>query len=264
MERFTSGINSVYTNHYFVAGERGMKCRNCNRVMTIEEWEEKRRCFCGSTDAVLAIAASDRETIQFPTPNPIGSSDRGTIQVPTPTNPTTFREFVSPPVRNSNRSFVNQDLSDWVGDILSIIQFHKKDLIYIAIILFLGINLFNSCSQPKPKTRYASVSSSQKNQPRVVRHPYNWRFPRSSCGDRNYSGLQKFYPVYVNRTDINTLNYIKRNYCRDAFITVRKQSGKKSIQVVSFSDRRKAFTFAQILLNDSGVKSAEVGEPTLR
>ncbi|MEZ2239160.1 hypothetical protein [Microcoleus sp.] len=58
METFEPGITSAYNTHTFRVGEQGMKCINCPRVMTMDEWEEKSRCFCQSTNAVRAVARS--------------------------------------------------------------------------------------------------------------------------------------------------------------------------------------------------------------
>ena len=62
MEIFEPGIQSAYSTHQFKEGEKGMKCRSCPRVMTIAEWEEKRKCFCQSTNAVRAVARSSAPT----------------------------------------------------------------------------------------------------------------------------------------------------------------------------------------------------------
>ncbi|MBW4497491.1 MAG: hypothetical protein KME26_31390 [Oscillatoria princeps RMCB-10] len=60
MVTFEPGIKSPYSLHQFREGEQGMKCLrpNCPIVMTIAEWEQKRRCFCQFTNAVLATARS--------------------------------------------------------------------------------------------------------------------------------------------------------------------------------------------------------------
>jgi hypothetical protein len=62
METFEPGITSAYSTHTFRVGEAGMKCLNCPRVMTMDEWEEKSRCFCQSTNAVRAVACSTPPT----------------------------------------------------------------------------------------------------------------------------------------------------------------------------------------------------------
>lgn len=62
METFEPGIQSAYITHQFKEGEQGMKCRSCPRVMTIAEWQDRRRCFCQSTNAVLAVARSSAPT----------------------------------------------------------------------------------------------------------------------------------------------------------------------------------------------------------
>lgn len=60
METFEPGIASAYNTHTFRRDEQGMKCLNsqCGKVMTIAEWQEKRRCFCQSINVVPAIARS--------------------------------------------------------------------------------------------------------------------------------------------------------------------------------------------------------------
>lgn len=62
METFEPGITSAYNTHTFRVGQQGMKCLNCPRVMTMDEWEEKRRCFCRSTNAISAVARSTPPT----------------------------------------------------------------------------------------------------------------------------------------------------------------------------------------------------------
>ncbi|RUS92676.1 hypothetical protein DSM106972_098500 [Dulcicalothrix desertica PCC 7102] len=66
METFETGVNCAWTGHKFRANERGMKCLNpnCPRVMKISAWNERRRCFCGSTNAVEAIAFSSINPVQ--------------------------------------------------------------------------------------------------------------------------------------------------------------------------------------------------------
>jgi hypothetical protein len=62
METFEPGISSAYSLYTFKVGEQGMKCTACPKVMTMEEWEEKRRCFCQSINAIPAIARSTPPT----------------------------------------------------------------------------------------------------------------------------------------------------------------------------------------------------------
>jgi hypothetical protein len=121
----------------------------------------------------------------------------------------------------------------------------------------------NKVSQKKKSSKSSSSSRGVKEQSRSTKK-YNWKFPKSACGDRNPPGEQNFYPVYVNKVDSKTLNYIKRNYCKDAYLLVRKDSSKKSVQVASFAIKDKAFEFAQIMINDPNIDSGEVGNPSLR
>jgi len=56
MENFEAGVACCWSGHKFVAGERGRKCLTCGKVMTNQAWEEKRKCFSGHTNIVLATA----------------------------------------------------------------------------------------------------------------------------------------------------------------------------------------------------------------
>lgn len=58
MENFEVGTACCWTGHKFVAGERGMKCRVCEKVMTVQAWDEKGKCFLGHTNAVSSSATN--------------------------------------------------------------------------------------------------------------------------------------------------------------------------------------------------------------
>jgi hypothetical protein len=90
----------------------------------------------------------------------------------------------------------------------------------------------------------------------------NWRFPKSACGDDNPSGIQTFYPVFVSPSDQDTLNYIKKSYCEDAFVRTIKALNGNFIQVGSFQTKEKALQFSSILLSDPKIDKAEVGTPS--
>jgi hypothetical protein len=82
---------------------------------------------------------------------------------------------------------------------------------------------------------------------------------QKTCGDSNPPGLQDFYPVFVNKVDQSTFNYIRRSYCGDAFIVTRKSKTMKSIQVASFLSMKKATEFAKAMDRDSKINHVEVG-----
>lgn len=65
METFEVGVKCVWTGHTFSSGEQARKCLNpnCPYVMRISAWQEKGRCFCGSTNTVEAIATTNNPTI---------------------------------------------------------------------------------------------------------------------------------------------------------------------------------------------------------
>lgn len=88
-----------------------------------------------------------------------------------------------------------------------------------------------------------------------------WNFPQPHCGDDNPSNQQKFYPVFVNTTNQNTLNYVQNNYCNDAFIVYRKLAQRQSIQVASFLTKSTADELVEILNKDPKIGNGEVGVP---
>ena len=67
METFKVGIICPFLAEPFTEGEQGMKCADCPRVIKVAAWREKRRCFCGSTNAVLAIASSSTSHVSLRT-----------------------------------------------------------------------------------------------------------------------------------------------------------------------------------------------------
>jgi hypothetical protein len=92
-------------------------------------------------------------------------------------------------------------------------------------------------------------------------------FPKSSCGDsylrpsnlNNYS--VSFYPVYVEYSKSN-LEIIKTNFCQDAYVIKEEnKENKLVIQVASFTSKKRANLFADLLSTRIG--KAEVGEPKI-
>ena len=89
----------------------------------------------------------------------------------------------------------------------------------------------------------------------------NSQFPLASCGDNNPGGTNTWHPVYIANTQQN-LALARRNYCRDAFVTFRKDNGIKAIQVASFLSYSKARDFSNLIATT--VYGSEVGEPVVR
>lgn len=86
------------------------------------------------------------------------------------------------------------------------------------------------------------------------------QYPKSVCGDPKPStpGQHQLYPVFVNYSP-SRLNQIKTQLCLDAF-QIRRQSGKVSIQVASFTSINNAMKFSRFLERLFG--DSEIGEPT--
>jgi hypothetical protein len=75
METFEAGTTCTWTGHPFRFGEQGMKCCRCPSVMTMEAWDEKRRCRCGSTEVIPAVAsATNPSNFQITNPEQISST----------------------------------------------------------------------------------------------------------------------------------------------------------------------------------------------
>lgn len=80
---------------------------------------------------------------------------------------------------------------------------------------------------------------------------------------------KNLYSVFVNKTDVATLKYIRKNYCQDALIQYRKDikiaenEDRQSILVTNFLEKTKALEFARILQTDSEVNSGDLRIPGL-
>jgi Pentapeptide repeats (8 copies) len=89
------------------------------------------------------------------------------------------------------------------------------------------------------------------------------QYPQPACGDPLPASANDFpvdlYPVFVNNSP-RTHSTVVANFCRDAFVITRRDSGIQSIQVASFNSKQRAAQFAQFMTQKVG--SAEVGTPT--
>lgn len=76
---------------------------------------------------------------------------------------------------------------------------------------------------------------------------------REACGDAYDPEATTWYPVFIDDGD---LNQIRETLCRDAQLITRKDSGKKSVQIASFTTYERAAQFASEI-------GGEVGEPNI-
>jgi predicted RNA-binding Zn-ribbon protein involved in translation (DUF1610 family) len=125
-------------------------------------------------------------------------------------------------------------------------------LVIIVVVLVLIVSIFFGNKSPAPKPR----SQNNTTLPIVQRLS-----PLDRCGDKDPGGINTWYPVFVNRIDESTFNYIKQTYCRDALIKYRSSVDRQSIQVASFLNNSKANQFANKMLRDRKINSGEVGSP---
>ena len=279
MENFEPGTKCPWSGHIFSVNDRGRKCPRCERAITLSAWQEKGRCFCGTTSLVEAVARSSIPTrisrTTRPQPSPANSSSP-TVSRPTRTT-TSSVQSTSSTTSSSYSPASDSSSSGWV---------------YLTLLLFFITIVFGMCTsqsnqqsrtrpsqsqssaqpQNNPSQDYSRQSSSRLSQPQSSAQPQNnpsqdypsWNFPRSKCGDSDPPGFQTFYPVYVNRTDESTLRYIKSNYCIDAYLMTRQSVNRKSIQAASFRSKKRAFELSRIMLRDPRINSAEVGSTSLR
>ena len=89
-------------------------------------------------------------------------------------------------------------------------------------------------------------------------------FPQSSCGDplpSNKSAYPvNFYPVFVPVSDRN-LQMARSRFCQDSLAVTRTDTGRKAIQVSSFTDSGKAAQFRDYLARS--ISGPEIGPPTV-
>jgi serine/threonine protein kinase len=139
--------------------------------------------------------------------------------------------------------------------------FIAGDVLLPLLLLFL---LSVSGNYIYQSTRRFLTNSTQSQDNSLSQNYPSWDFPRAECGDLNPQGDQLFYPVFVNRTDDSVIDYIRSNYCGDAYLMTRKDSNQKAIQVASFQSKEKADEFSQIMLRDPMINSSEIGSPSQR
>lgn len=242
MENFEPGIQCPWTSYTFSVNDYGRKCLSCGRVITLNAWQEKGRCYCGNTFLIEAVARASTPTR---IPRTTTSSSKSTSST------TYLRSSLSSGFSSPSYSSTNNTSSPGWGYLALLVGF---------ILIVFGTCTYQSNKQSRSRTPESRRSVQSQNNP-SQNYP-SWNFPRSECGDSNLPGLQNFYRVYVNRTDDSTLRYIRSNYCRDAYLMTRTSVNRKAIQVASFRSKEKAFKFSQIMLGDPRINSAEVGSPS--
>lgn len=122
MEHFEPGINSAYVTHLFSEGQRGMKCLSCSKVLTISEWQSYKKCFCGGTNVVEAIARSSPAIRLQPRNRSLSRQDQRVNT--TSTTP-----------RNTNVDSSSSSSSRWIG--------------VVILTLFLGLGVWQFQSNPE-------------------------------------------------------------------------------------------------------------------
>jgi hypothetical protein len=166
-------------------------------------------------------------TAQTPVSTAYSNPDDSSMLFP-PTRITEPSSIAAPPQKQSN---------SWLG-------------VAFGMLFVLGLG-FGAMNLVKPS------SQSQTNPFESV------QYPQPACGDPLPTNDSAFpvdlYPVFVNDSS-GALATVKANFCRDAFVTTRKDSGIQSVQVASFSSQQRAAQFAQFMQQKVG--SGDVGTPT--
>lgn len=122
-----------------------------------------------------------------------------------------------------------------------------------------------SISSTTSTTSNSSSSSTPEPTPVSTPNPFDrGSFPKSSCGDAmptNPSAYPvSFYPIFVSISDAN-LRTAQSQFCRDSLAVTRTDTGRKAIQISSFTNRDKAMQFRDYVGRSIG--DAEVGPPTI-
>ena len=77
--------------------------------------------------------------------------------------------------------------------------------------------------------------------------------PKDTCGDPYDPSASAWYPVFLDGANVDA---IRSNLCQDATKLIRKDTGKLSVQVASFTSREKALAYAKFV-------NGSVGEPII-
>lgn len=88
--------------------------------------------------------------------------------------------------------------------------------------------------------------------------PTTITLPLAECGGSNVPSNQLWYPVWIDKVDEMTLNYIRERYCSKSFL-LQVDPSKQVIQVASFHEYAKAESLAKMLENDPKVGNGKVG-----
>ena len=91
------------------------------------------------------------------------------------------------------------------------------------------------------EVKLETPSSSSKPKPNQARVSNNRSFPRTTCGD-SYKSSGTYYPVFI---DGGNVRKIRATLCKDAFATVRANTGVNSVQLASFTSYEQALSFAK-------------------
>lgn len=98
--------------------------------------------------------------------------------------------------------------------------------------------------QQSNKPKIGAVASTGQKSPSV---------PKDTCGDSYNSSASAWYPVFLDGANVDS---VKNNLCRDATKVTRKDTGKLSVQVASFTSYERAWNYAKLI-------NASVGQPTI-
>ena len=77
--------------------------------------------------------------------------------------------------------------------------------------------------------------------------------PKDTCGDPYDSSASAWYPVFLDGANVNI---VRNTLCRDAKDATRKETGRQSVQVASFTNYERAWNYARQI-------NASVGQPTI-
>jgi hypothetical protein len=113
-----------------------------------------------------------------------------------------------------------------------------------------ALTLLAGCLAQAKNATTSTSQSQASGTSNVSQNPFN--FPKVTCGDKPTGDKDTWYPVFLDRGNLET---IRRNFCADATSTVRKDSKVKSVQLASFTSSDRAIEFAKAVGGD-------VGQPT--
>jgi hypothetical protein len=122
----------------------------------------------------------------------------------------------------------------------------------VAATLFSLCVMIAGCTTPPESVSSSSPSPSPQtgSSQLIAGSPTLTQYPLDACGDVDTGTEETWYPVFIEGTDLSRAH----QYCKNAFVVTRTETGRSAIQMASYSSYERALELAQQV-------GGEVGQP---